>query len=749
MDFERSTIKQTPASPATLVWFGLVYLAGCWLSARFLRSPEDVAMIWIPSGVAYAGAIFYGWRVAIPIAVATILMHSTFAPVPWPFVLFSILANGLPPLAGAWVAVRLTEDGLPKLRVRDGFALFAGGVVQVLTSSLIGGTGLIANGMVSADAPFAAYGGWAVGNLFGVLSLSATLLVLHSRLDEQIGYVPEPRRNESLLWAVCLGLSLVIVILAARYSGAQALGLASLPTAVLLWAALRLPPRIAFVGSSLTALLIATVTGLGFAGFSLPEGPLESAVLVGSLCVAVAVPQVLAAATHENRIGNLRLLHRATHDPLTGLGNRLAFEERVRDLLRDKDRLGWTVGYLDIDQFSIVNDALSHRTGDAVLSELAGVLRSLLGSRSIYRIGGDEFGLLLAPDEEESDRLGHILHRLATHRIQSGDAVVSVTASIGYAQVDRFRTHAAGSVFDDLFAAIDAACLAAKEHGGGRALEASPDEGRAAEQTQAMRWVVRLKEAIAESRIELFCQPVVALQKSATAADNHVEVLLRLRDKDSGALLPPGEVIAAAERFGLATRLDQHVIEKVFAWLQRHPDAVARLNCCAVNLSASSLVDETFSRWLLGTLQRSPIPPKTFCFEITETAAVRDIGRAAHFVRALRAAGCRIAIDDFGSGYSSFAYLAQLEADILKIDGSFVKAAAHSPVARVVVESIVAIAHETGRLSVAECVEDAETAEQMRAFGVDLGQGWAFGYPAPLDEILLSGDFQPADIGTG
>lgn len=726
-----------------LLGFGLgLYLLCAWLSIGFLRSADDVALVWLPAGVGFALVILVGSPGALLMLLAVPLMHLLLAPVPLEFGVYSVLANLLGTGAG-WLGYRASGgDSRSPVTVRTGFQILIGGLLLATVSAAIGSFGLVQAGLAPAELWSQSFGAWALGNLFGVIAFTSTLLLWAAAFQRRLRGetrtpLPESRRHplEYLVWAALTASVLVLVFVAAGASGDQALGLSGLPMAMLLWSAIRFPPLFTFSATSVFAIVVSTLTGLGFAGFSMPESGVQSAVLVGFLCVSMVVPQVLAGAIRETRVAALRLLRRALRDALTGLPNRAAFEDDLRAALADHARRPLLVAYLDLDQFKIINDTLSHAAGDALLHELAPVIRARLPAGvQLYRIGGDEFALL-APhvDSERAPLLlGELCEAVAAFRFAWAQGLVSTRVSIGYAVVE-----GAEAEFDALLVMsdVDAACFTAKELGGGRVQRAAPGELAVRERTGAMQWVMRLGEALEQDRFELFCQPIVPLHGGVEGG--HFEVLLRKRDPASGELLPPGEFIAAAERFGLSSRLDRHVIERCLQWLEAHPQAVQTMRQCSINLSASSLVDPTLARYLRERLARSTVPPHRLCFEVTETGAVRDLERAAGFMHELRALGCRFALDDFGTGFCSFSYLSELEVELLKIDGSFVRAASSSPLALAVVESIVRIAQVTGRRTVAEWVESPELAERMRALGVDYAQGYAFGRPVPMAEYFF------------
>lgn len=716
-----------------------LYLLGAWLSIGFMRAHDDVALIWLPAGIGLALAIRWGWSMLALVALAVALMHPLLAPVPVSFFLYSILAN-VTGLACALIVYRALGGSFEsRLSVRTGFLILISGAALSVGSALIGSFGLHRAGLHGGQDYLHTVLTWALGDLFGVIALTSTLLLLATALGRseqgvQRAWLPQARRHpaEYALWVLLICGVLVLLVWAGAASGAQALGLAGLPMAMLLWSAVRFPPLFTFVATTVLALVVTSMTGLGIAGFSIPSGTVESAVLVGFLCVTMVVPQVLAGAIHENRVAALRLLRRALRDPLTGLPNRAAFDEALRAAMAEQAQgQQLLVAYLDLDQFQIINDTLSHAAGDALLRELPAVIRACLPAQaSLFRIGGDEFAVIdpQADPGEAPVALEQVCSEVAAFRFAWQGGVVATRVSIGYALTRP------GSDPGHLLAEVDTACFTAKELGGNRVQRAGASEQAVRERSSAMRWVMRITEALEHDRFELFCQAITPLTGHDPGL--HFEVLLRKRDRDSGQLLPPAEFVAAAERFGLAARLDTHVVDRTLAWLEANPEQATRVSLCSINLSTASLVDPAFTRFLRERLAHSNFPPDRLCFEITETGAVRDLGRAVEFIHGLRALGCRFALDDFGTGFCSFAYLPKLEVDVLKIDGSFVREVERSPLALEIVKAIVRIARVTGRETVAEWVETPELAARMRELGLDYAQGYAFSQPQPIAEYF-------------
>ncbi|ODU42081.1 EAL domain-containing protein [uncultured Aquimonas sp.] len=729
--------RSLPWLLATLV----LYLLAARLSIGFIRGPDDVALIWLPAGVALAAVILLGARAALAVLAGVLLMHALLVPVPLSFLPFSMAANALGALVGAAVYRSLGGDARSKLTVQTGFRILMGAVALALCSAAIGTTGLIVSGLGRSEQWASAALAWLLGDLFGVIALTATLLLIAAALRRRLQQSPsdpqaEGRRGlpEYALWSVLsLGVLAVVFAVGAR-SGTQALGLAGLPMTLLLWSAIRFPPLLTFILTTGFALIVAALTGLGIGGFQVPSGVVESAVLVVFLCITMVVPQILAAAIHENRIAALKMLRRALRDPLTGLPNRAAFEEDLRGALAMPSGRPLLVAYLDLDQFKIINDTLSHAAGDALLRELSGVIRAALPEHAyLFRIGGDEFAVLqpCVHEAEAVHELEQLCQTIADFRFGWQSGLVSTRASIGWVLAE-------DSAIDPgtLLAQVDAACFTAKELGGNRVQRADASEQAVRERTSAMHWVMRINEALEHDRFELFCQGITPLRGEESG--RHFEVLLRKRDPLTGELLPPAEFIAAAERFGLSAQLDTWVVDRCLGWLEAHPQQAASVRMCSINLSAASLVDAGFARFLRQRLARSSFPPTRLCFEITETGAVSDLGRAVEFIRSLRALGCRFALDDFGTGFCSFSYLPKLDVDLLKIDGSFVREAADSSLALAIVQSIVRIAHVTGRQTVAEWVESPQLAEQMRELGLDYAQGYAFSRPLPMAEFFAA-----------
>lgn len=440
----------------------------------------------------------------------------------------------------------------------------------------------------------------------------------------------------------------------------------------------------------------------------------------------------------ESRDMALRLTHQASHDALTDLINRHEFELRLKAAIESAGRHEQhTLCYMDLDQFKVVNDTCGHLAGDELLKQIASLIRMTIRSvDTVARLGGDEFGLLLhCCRAAHGQRIAEqVLQTLRDYRFIWAGHSFSIGASIGVVTI----THESGGVMDVLRAA-DAACYAAKDAGRGRLHVFQADDHLLAQRRGEMQWIVRLTEALDQGGFCLFYQPILPLH-GATTNKHHFEVLLRMRDAH-GTLIPPGAFIPAAERYGLMARVDRWVIEHTFEALQTlfGNDIRHELSSCAINLSGASWSDDKLPEFILTHAEKYAIPAEVIYFEITETAAISNLARAATFIRQLKTKGFRFSLDDFGSGVSSFGYLKQLPVDCLKIDGGFVKNMINDRIDSAMVATINEIGHIMGIETVAEFVESVEILDQVRAMGIDNAQGYAIAKPLPLMSLVSHG----------
>ncbi len=426
-----------------------------------------------------------------------------------------------------------------------------------------------------------------------------------------------------------------------------------------------------------------------------------------------------------------RLSFLATHDPLTRLLNRYAFEQSLKQVLEDAqiNQGQHVLCYLDLDQFKIVNDTCGHVAGDAMLQMIAKLLqKNIRQNDTLARLGGDEFGLLLENCTLERAEILTLkmCETIKGFRFSWDDKTFSTGVSVGIAAMTEETTS-----IDLVLSAADAACYIAKDMGRSRVHIHMADDDEVAKRQGEMQWVSEIQSAIEEGRLYLHRQSIMSLNEAENERD-HFEILLRMHDRE-GRDIPPGAFIPAAERYAMMPMLDRWVINSTFCWLQQAQAHGKHLGLCAINLSGHSLGDGNLKEYIVEQLTTYDIPPEKVCFEITETAAVSRLDQAIHFMGEMRELGCRFALDDFGTGMSSFAYLKNLPVDFLKIDGSFVKDILEDPVDCGMVESINQIGHLMGLRTIAEYVENDRIRQRLAEIGVDYVQGFGVARPGPLD----------------
>ena len=416
------------------------------------------------------------------------------------------------------------------------------------------------------------------------------------------------------------------------------------------------------------------------------------------------------------------LMWLADHDPLTNLFNRRRFQEvfdRILALSVRYQRTGALL-FLDLDQFKYVNDLSGHQAGDALLLLVASSLRDAVRHSDVLaRLGGDEFALVLpeAQADEAVYMANKLQHELRQVEFAAHGREHKVSCSIG---ITLFPDH--GSDLNDLLANADMAMYQAKEAGSGRWHMYSPDEQAKELLASRAKWRERISQALIDDAFELHFQPIFDIRQHKVT---RYETLVRMRD-NAGQLVFPDNFIPVAEQSGQIHEIDRWVIRKVIDRVKQNPGL-----SLSVNLSGRVLDDPSLLAWFHEQLQDSRIDPSDLIVEITETAAVANVQDAIAFMREIKALGCRFALDDFGSGFSSFAYLKQLPVDIVKIDGAFIQNLATSADDQLFVKALTDVAKGLGKVTVAEFVENAETLALLEAFGVDFAQGYHIGRPSP------------------
>ncbi|MEH1992309.1 EAL domain-containing protein [Nostoc sp.] len=430
----------------------------------------------------------------------------------------------------------------------------------------------------------------------------------------------------------------------------------------------------------------------------------------------------------QNRQLSRQLSWQASHDALTGLVNRQEFEQQIEQALclAKLDSQVHALCYLDLDHFKIVNDTCGHLAGDELLRQITVLLQEKIRKTdTLARLGGDEFGVLLTQCTlEQALRVANdLLLCVQEFRFFWQEQAFSIGVSIGLVGIDTNSKS-----LTEIISRADAACYTAKNRGRNRVYVAETDDQERLQQRGEMQWASRISHALESDWFCLYIQPIAAITPAAQNSD-YYEVLLRLHD-EQGNLVLPMTFIPAAERYDLMHLIDQWVIRTLFQnWSRVVGD---KQSIYAINLSGSSINDERFIDFLYEQFTLYSISPQSICFEITETVAIANLGKAKHFIQSLQQMGCRFALDDFGVGMSSFAYLKSLPVDYLKIDGSFIRNIVDNPVDHAIVTAMTHISSVMGIQTIAEFVENDAILERITALGIDFAQGYGIGIPRPL-----------------
>ncbi|WP_455204442.1 EAL domain-containing protein, partial [Kaarinaea lacus] len=439
--------------------------------------------------------------------------------------------------------------------------------------------------------------------------------------------------------------------------------------------------------------------------------------------------------TQERLLAN-QLSWQAAHDGLTALVNRREFEiilDRLINDVRVNDKTHALL-YMDLDQFKLINDTCGHVAGDELLKQLAQILKTKIReSDTLARLGGDEFGLLLEGCHlQQAEKIAlQLLDTVQEFRFVWQDKTFTLGMSIGIAPIDEHSKDLVTTL-----SAADAACFIAKDKGRNRLwLHHSEDED-VVQQHGEMQWAARINEALDNERFVLYVQHVNPIKNDHDGI--YHEFLLRLKEIN-GRLVAPMAFIPAAERYGIMTSIDRWVVKNVFSWLHENQSSFPATDIFSINISGQSLTNDQFLNYCIEEYQKASINPQQLCLEITETAAIANWRHASRFLSALKELGFKIALDDFGSGMSSFAYLKNLTLDYVKIDGSFVKDMAEDQLDRTLVAAINQIGQVMGLKTIAEFVDNPHTLELLQQIGVDYAQGFGIHKPEPLQAAFANG----------
>ncbi len=437
----------------------------------------------------------------------------------------------------------------------------------------------------------------------------------------------------------------------------------------------------------------------------------------------------------EMRVMSHELGYQARHDQLTGLYNRREFEERLGTYLESTHATGavHSLCYIDLDNFKVVNDTCGHAAGDELLGQLGSILKkNVRRTDTVARLGGDEFGIIAVDSTSAEAQLvaDTIRNQIKAYRFHWDGNVFEIGASIGVVEFSREIS----SIYD-LLRAADFSCYTAKDLGKNQVQVYSAEDSHMARRQGEMDWVQRITMALEQDRFCLYLQPIVSMQNDKSG--EKYEVLVRMLN-DDGDIVLPSDFLPAAERYNLVSEIDHWVIAESFVFLSSlSAEQMENIDCININLSGPSISNSALLDYIIDMSGNKNVPLHKVCFEITETAAIANLGNARHLITELNRKGCRFALDDFGAGLSSFGYLRSLPVEYVKIDGVFVRDIAVDGADLAMVKSIHQMAHTMGVYTVAEWIESSEVFDMCREIGIDYGQGTVIAapYPANLDSI--------------
>jgi len=461
-------------------------------------------------------------------------------------------------------------------------------------------------------------------------------------------------------------------------------------------------------------------------------------VVIGSVLVFRNVTKLRNLAT--------QLSHQATHDALTGLINRTEFENRANLAVHSaqkNDKLH-SLLYIDLDQFKIVNDTCGHHAGDELLKQITAQMQEILrNTDTLARLGGDEFGVLLlgCPLEKAANIAQTLRRKVEEFRFVWDNQVFKIGASIGLVMIESTTTG-----LTQLLSSADSACYVAKERGRNQVHIYQPDDRAIAQQHGQMQWMQRIHLAIDQNQFELHFQSIVAIDNPSSGKLNG-EFLLRMVDDQNmqpDGLILPNAFIPAAERYHLMPQIDRWVIKHTLYAMASKNNRINQYDICFINLSGQSLSDLKLLNFVIEMMDETNVSPENLCFEITESAVIANVEIAKQFISRLKELGCKFALDNFGSGLSSFSYLKNLPVDFLKLDGALIKNIVDDKISYAMVESINKIAHIMGMKTIAEYVETEEILQALKEISIDHAQGYwierprFFAKPKNIDEDKVS-----------
>ncbi len=440
--------------------------------------------------------------------------------------------------------------------------------------------------------------------------------------------------------------------------------------------------------------------------------------------------------TSELRGLTRQMTYQASHDALTGLVNRREFERRLQEAMDSAQtgNVAHALCYLDLDRFKAVNDTCGHTAGDNMLREVASLIKEAVrDSDTVGRIGGDEFALLLVgcPLEKARQIADDVVRSVNDYRFVWKDKIFNVGVSIGLLEIGR-----GGGAIEDIMNSADSACYVAKKQGGLHVHVYSAREEAAARHSGEIHWLQKLQGALRDNKFELYYQPIMHARAGGLRGPA-LEVFVRLVSENGQPGAPTADFIRAAERYRLMPHIDRWVVQTVLSALGRGGLRLPAGRSVAINIAGQTLGDSEFLEFVVDCFDHTGANPGDICFEVTESSVVANLDHAQRFIAVLHGMGCEFALDDFGSGLSSFSTLKTLPMDYLKIDGSFIHNLAGDSVNQAMVAAMIELSRSLNFRVVAEQVEDQVSLDAVIGMGIDFVQGFVVGRPLPLSMAPL------------
>jgi len=458
-------------------------------------------------------------------------------------------------------------------------------------------------------------------------------------------------------------------------------------------------------------------------------------IMFGAFALSIVISGIIIARVTK---ANRKISHLANHDDLTGLHNRRSFEQHLQYTIDIAERSNNAYGilYIDLDKFKMVNDTCGHNAGDELLIQITALINERLRKGDVFaRLGGDEFSIIAQGKSFEDICLlaNDLRQKIADFIFSYEGQNFDISLSIGVTPID-----AKAESVERILADVDSACYVAKKSGRNKVHITEDSDANVVQYRSNMAGIQAVKQALSDKRLALYFQPVYEVNGDLNQMAK-CEILLRIQN-ENGELYSPNQAIPVAEKYNIMTEIDQWVFDNVVEWLvgAQHTHVVPRL---LINLSGHSFADNKFTNFIIDKLQSTGIDTGLIAFEISEAAIISNFEHVCNFSNSIRALGCELVLDDFGSGYSNFGYLKTLAFDYLKIDGSLVHNIAKSEVDRSIVSAINQMGHTVGAKTIAEFVEDDASLKCLQELGVDYAQGFGLSVPTPLEN--LTGQLPP------